>query len=107
MRNNWGFSNDIIDQGYKAFSRGVLFLGSVLIALAIAIFIFPALIGIIFAGFILFAGISVLTFAYRLWKMRSQQRPFEWEDYSPDDPVDVEVQSPNHVHKRVTFVFRQ
>ena len=107
MRNNCGISNDIFDQGYKAFSRGILALGSVLVALAIAIFIFPALIGIIFAGFILFAGISVLMFAYRLWKMRSQPRPFEWEDYSADDPIDVEVKAPGHVHKRVTFIIHR
>ncbi len=107
MRNNWGVSNDIIDQAYTSFSRGILFLGSVLVALAIAIFIFPALIGIIFAGFILFAGISVLTFAYRLWKLRSQPRPFEWENYSHGDPIDVDVQSSRDVHKRVTFIFHR
>ena len=107
MKNNWGISNDIFDQGYKAFSRGVLALGSVLVALAIAIFIFPALIGFIFAGFILFAGVSALTFAYRLWKLRSQPRPFEWTDYSSDDSIDVEVQSPRDAHKRVTFIFHR
>ena len=106
MRNNWGLSNDIIDKAYTSFSRGILFLGSILVALAIAIFIFPALIGIIFAGFILFAGISVLIFAYRLWKMRSQPRPFEWKN-DLGDSIDVDVQSPHDVHKRVTFIFHR
>jgi len=51
---------DIFDEGYKSLQKGILLFGGSLVALAILIFMFPALIGFIFAGFILFIGAVVL-----------------------------------------------
>ena len=49
-------NKDIFEEGYKSLQRGILIFGGSLVALAILIFVFPALIGYMFAGFILFFG---------------------------------------------------
>ena len=47
------YHKDIFDEGYQSLQRGILIFGGSLVALAILFFMFPALIGFIFAAFIL------------------------------------------------------
>ncbi len=104
MTHYWGHSNDIFDSGYKAFRKGILLFGGFLTILGILIFLFPKLIAFIFASFILFAGISVLMVAYRIWKLQKQVRPFEWEETDLDTVVH---RDPSRQYgKTITFIVR-
>jgi hypothetical protein len=104
MMNHWGHSNDIFDQGYKALRKGVLLFGLFFTTLGILIFLFPKLIAYIFAFFILTAGIFGLLLGYRIWKLRNQARPFDWQNESFKNPVDVET--PTSHRKTITFIMR-
>jgi hypothetical protein len=106
MKTYWGTSNDVFDQGYRALRRGIVLFGVFLITLAVLIFMFPALIGFIFASAILFAGVSALVLGYRVWKLKNQARPFEWDENTTDVPLDVDIEKPSYYHKRVTFILR-
>ncbi len=105
MNQNWGYSDDIIDQGYKSLRKGVFLIGAFLTTLAVLIFAFPTLIAFIIAFFILFAGVSALVMSYRIWKLKDQARPIEWEDASDDTPFQRDA--PGRVHRRrITFIMR-
>ena len=104
MMNHWGHSDDIFDQGYKALRKGVLLFGLFFTALGILIFLFPKLIAYIFAFFILTAGIFGLLLGYRIWKLRNQARPFDWQNESFKNPVDVET--PASHRRTITFIMR-
>ena len=69
-------NRDIFDEGYKSLQKGILLFGGSLVALAILIFMFPALIGFIFAAFILFAGAAALGVPFEIRKLKSP--PFNW-----------------------------
>lgn len=104
MTNYWGHSDDLFDQGYRAFRKGILLFGGFLAVLGILIFMFPKLIAFIFAFFILFTGISALMLGYRIWKLQNKVRPFEWEE----EPLKthIEVESPENYRRTITFVVR-
>jgi len=59
-------NKDIFDEGYKSLQKGILLFGGSLVVLAILIFLFPALIGYMFAAFILFAGAVVLAVGWKV-----------------------------------------
>jgi len=104
MMNHWGHSNDIFDQGYKALRKGVLLFGLFFTTLGILIFLFPKLIAYIFAFFILTAGIFGLLLGYRIWKLRNQARPFDWQNEPFKNPVDVDT--PASHRRTITFIMR-
>ena len=104
MMNYWGHSDDIFDQGYKALRKGVLLFGLFFTALGIMIFMFPKLIAYMVAFFILSVGIFGLMLGYRIWKLRNQARPFDWEN----EPLktQVEVETPTSYRRTITFILR-
>ncbi len=104
MMNYWGHSDDIFDQGYKALRKGVLLFGLFFTALGIMIFMFPKLIAYMVAFFILSVGIFGLMLGYRIWKLRNQARPFDWEN----EPLktQVEVENPASYRRTITFILR-
>ena len=61
---------DIFEEGYKSLQRGLLIFGGSLVVLGILIFMFPALIGFIFAAFILFVGAVFLTVGWKVWRFK-------------------------------------
>lgn len=104
MMSYWGHSNDIFDQGYKAVRKSVLLFGLFFTALGILIFMFPKLIAYMVAFFILTVGIFGLILGYRIWKLRNQARPFNWED----EPLktNIEVETPESYRRTITFIMR-
>lgn len=104
MLNNWGHTNDIFDQGYKAVRKSVLFFGLFFTALGILIFMFPKLIAYIFAFFILTAGVFGLVLGYKIWKLQNQVRPFDWDNDPSKTQVDVET--PGSYRRTITFITR-
>ena len=95
---------DIFEEGYKSLQRGLLIFGGSLVALAILIFLFPALIGFIFAGFILFIGAVFLTVGWKIWRFKRQldssgegPRPFK---------ASFRTEGPHYTHRRIFVVMK-
>ncbi len=104
MKQHWGYTNDIFDQGYKALRNSTFLFSAVMIGLGILIFMFPQLIAFMIAAFILFLGVSALVIGYKIWKLKNTARPFEWEEEQVFEPEDVEGH--RHSQKRITFIMR-
>jgi hypothetical protein len=104
MMNHWGHSDDIFDQGYKALRKGVLVFGLFFTTLGILIFMFPKLVAYMFAFFILTVGVGGLLMGYRIWKLRNEARPFEWEN----EPfqTSVHAETPASHRRTITFIMR-
>jgi hypothetical protein len=80
MSYNNPFSERIFPQGHKTLTYGTFVFGGILFLLAVLIFAYPALIAYFFAGIILVAGISVLTMAWKLWRIQKNiSRLEQWE----------------------------
>ena len=80
MSYNNPFSERIFFQGHKTLTYGTFVFGGILFLLAVVIFAYPALIAYFFAGIILVAGISVLTVAWKLWRIQKNvSRLEQWE----------------------------
>jgi hypothetical protein len=95
---------DIFNQGIQSVQRGLWTFGAALVTLALLIFVFPALIGILFAGFILAAGIAVLILGYRFWQMRKHIR--EWEVSGTPKVATFKTEGPHYAYRRFTIVMR-
>lgn len=80
MSYNNPFSDRFFFQGHKTLTYGTFVFGGILFLLALLIFAYPALIAYFFAGIILVAGISTLTVAWKLWRIRKNvSRLEQWE----------------------------
>ena len=66
-------SNDLLFEGHKLLTKSFLFFGFLLVVLAGLIFMFPAIIGMLFAIFIFLAGLFVLVAGYHLWQTKDDQ----------------------------------
>lgn len=97
-------SGDIFEEGFKALLTWIVLFGFSLVALGLMIFYFPALIGFIFAAFILFAGAATLYGGYRIWKLRRHVGEFE----VVREPVyeTAQTERPRYYSRRVTFIVR-
>lgn len=71
MFSHWKNSDDLFTRSYKSLTLGIFYAGSFLIFLATLFFVFPALIGILFAVFILLFGIFTLYLGYKFWRLNS------------------------------------
>lgn len=97
-------NKDIFEEGYKSLQRGLLLFGGSLVALAILIFMFPALIGFIFAGFILFIGAAILTVGWKVWRFKKhlessggEPKPFK---------AAFRTEGPHYTHRRIFVVMK-
>ena len=97
-------NKDIFEEGYKSLQRGLLIFGGSLVALAILIFMFPALIGFIFAGFILFFGAVILAVGWKVWRFKKhlegsgeEPKPFK---------ASFRTEGPRYSHRRIFVVMK-
>ena len=95
---------DILDEGYKSLQKGILLFGGSLVALGILIFMFPALIGFMFAAFILFVGVLFLAVAWKIWRFKKHlddsgegSKPFK---------ASFRTEGPNYTHRRFFVVIK-
>ena len=65
--------HDLLSEGHKLVTKSILFFGIFLVILAGLIFIFPAIIGTLFAIFILLAGLVALVTGYQLWQTKANK----------------------------------
>jgi uncharacterized membrane protein HdeD (DUF308 family) len=72
MYYNNNFPDNFFTRGHRTLTWGTVFLGGLLFFLAIMIFVYPALIAYFIAAMILFAGLSVLAIAWKLWRFRNE-----------------------------------
>ena len=72
MYYNNNLPDNIFARGHRNLTLGTVLLGGLLFLLAIMIFTYPALIAYFIAAMILFAGLSVLTIGWRLWRFRNE-----------------------------------
>ena len=97
-------NRDIFDEGYKSLQKGILLFGGSLVVLAILIFTFPALIGFIFATFILLAGAAILTVGYKVWRIK--KRLGASEEWSQPMSADFKTEGPRYTKRRITVVMK-
>ena len=97
-------NKDIFDEGYKSLQKGILLFGGSLVALAILIFIFPALIGFIFAGFILFAGAAVLAVGWKVWRFKKHLG--NSEEGSKPVTASFRTDGPHYTRRRIIVVMK-
>ena len=95
---------DIFEEGYKSLQKGILLFGGSLVVLAILIFVFPALIGYMFAGFILFVGALFLAVGWKVWRFKKNiessgkgPRPFR---------ASFHTEGPHYTHRRIFVVMK-
>ena len=98
------YHKDIFEEGYKSLQRGLLIFGGSLVALAILIFMFPALIGFIFAAFILFVGAAILAAG---WKVRRFKKHLgSSEEWSKPVSASFRTEGPHYTHRRIFVVMK-
>ena len=70
FRNEFKPWNDLLFEGHKLLTKSFLIFGFFLVVLAGLIFMFPAIIGMLFAIFIFLAGLFVLVAGYHFWQTK-------------------------------------
>jgi hypothetical protein len=97
-------NKDIFEEGYKSLQRSLWIFGGSLVALAILIFVFPALIGYMFAGFILFAGAAILAVGWKVWRFKKhlsdsgeESKPFK---------ASFRTEGPHYTRRRIFVVMK-
>ena len=66
----YGETKEKFEDSFRVLLRGIILFGSFMVMLGLLIFVFPILIGFLFVGFILFAGVASLYAGYKVWKLR-------------------------------------
>jgi hypothetical protein len=97
-------NKDIFEEGYKSLQRGFLVFGGSLVALAILIFMFPALIGYIFAGFILLAGTAILAVGWKVWRFKKHLGSSE--EWSIPVTASFKTEGPHYTRRRIFVVMK-
>ena len=73
FKDEFEFLQDLLSEGHKLVTKSILFFGFFLVILSGLIFIFPAIIGTLFAIFILLAGLVALVTGYQLWQTKANK----------------------------------
>jgi hypothetical protein len=94
-------TKDIFEEGYKSLQRGFLVFGG---SLAILIFMFPALIGYIFAGFILLAGTAILAVGWKVWRFKKHLGSSE--EWSKPVTASFNTEGPHYTRRRIFVVMK-
>ena len=97
-------NRDVFEEGYKSLQRGLLIFGGSLVALAILIFTFPALIGFIFAAFILFAGSAILAVGWKVWRFKKHLGSSE--EWSRPVTASFRTDGPHYTRRRIIVVMK-
>ena len=97
-------NKDIFEEGYKSLQKGILLFGGSLVVLATLIFLFPALIGYMFAAFILFAGAAILTVGYKVWRFKKHLGSSE--EWSIPVTASFKTEGPNYKRRRIFIVMK-
>jgi hypothetical protein len=97
-------NRDIFDEGYKSLQKGILLFGGSLVALAILIFMFPALIGFIFAAFILLAGTAILAVGWKVWRFKKHLGSSE--EWSQPVTASFKTEGPHYTRRRIFVVMK-
>ena len=95
---------DIFDEGYKSLQKGILIFGGALVALAILIFMFPALTGYMFAAFILLAGAAILTVGWKVWRFKKHLASSE--EWSIPVTASFKTEGPSYKRRRIFVVMK-
>jgi hypothetical protein len=97
-------NKDIFEEGYKSLQKGILLFGGSLVVLAILIFVFPALIGYMFAGFILFAGAAILAVGWKVWRFKKHIS--DSEEGPKPFKASFRTEGPHYSHRRIFVVMK-
>ncbi len=97
-------NKDIFNEGYKSLQKGILLFGGSLVALAILIFMFPALIGFIFAAFILVAGTTILAVGWKVWRFKKHLGSSE--EWSKPVTASFKTEGPHYTRRRIIVVMK-
>jgi len=98
------YHKDIFDEGYQSLQRGILIFGGSLVALAVLIFMFPALIGFIFAAFILLAGAAVLTVGWKVWRFKKHLGSSK--EWAKPLTATFRTEGPHYTRRRIIVVMK-
>ncbi len=97
-------NKDIFEEGYKSLQRGLWVFGGSLVVLAVLIFMFPALIGYIFAAFILFAGTAILAVGWKVWRFKKR---LESSGKEPEPfKASFRTEGPHYSRRRIFVVMK-
>lgn len=99
-------SRDIFSESYRSLMGGVLLLGSALVVLGIMIFMFPELIGFLFATLILSAGAVVLYWAYRVWRFKKHVTGYRMEQETEPLVYELRRDGPGYNYRRFTLIMK-
>lgn len=99
-------SNDIFSESYRSLMGGVLLLGFALVVLGIMIFMFPELIGFLFAALILSAGAVVLYWAYRVWQFKKHVTEYKMEQETEPLVYELRREGTGNNYRRFTFIMK-
>jgi len=97
-------NKDIFEEGYKSLQKGILLFGGSLVVLATLIFLFPALIGYMFAAFILFVGAVVLTVGWKIWQFKKHLASSE--EWSIPVTASFKTEGPRYARRRIFVVMK-
>jgi len=105
FRNEFKSLNDLLFEGHKLLTKSFLIFGFFLVVLAGLIFMFPAIIGMVFAIFIFLAGLFVLVAGYYFCQTKDDQ---SHNFNSLDDGfnfITTNYNRPRHYHfKNIRFI---
>ncbi len=102
----FGKSRYIFNESYRSLMEGILLLGGSLVVLGILIFMFPQLIGFMFATFILAAGAVVLYWAYNFWKFKMHVIGYSMEHETKPLVYEVHRDGPGYSYRRFTMIVK-
>ena len=105
FRNEFKSLNDLLFEGHKLLTKSFLIFGFFLVVLAGLIFMFPAIIGMLFAIFIFLAGLFVLVAGYYFWQTKNYQN-YNLNSLDAEfNFIETNHNKPRHCHfKNIRFI---
>ncbi len=95
---------DTFSEWYRSLNGSLMLFGLALVTFAILIFMFPALIGILFAAFIFMIGGTVL---WAAWKMHRFKNHINTSNRDGNGFYGtVRTEGPHFTHRRFTWIIR-
>jgi hypothetical protein len=91
-------NKDIFEEGYKSLQKGILLFGGSLVVLAILIFVFPALIGY------MFAGAAILAVGWKVWRFKKHIS--DSEEGPKPFKASFRTEGPHYSHRRIFVVMK-
>ncbi|MCF8720082.1 hypothetical protein [Nitrospina gracilis] len=95
---------DLFTEGYNSLQWSVLIFGAALITLAVLIFLYPALLGFLFATLILFIGIAAVIGGYRLYRFKKHLEKVEKE--GEPFAATIKTEGPHYRYRSFTMIVR-